>query len=265
MRRGAWQIPTQRKQNYHVGLRYCTKERLIGCCARITASRSGLADLFSVAHFALLILPRPSHFSHVFAGKPWDSVPEGHTLTQMPNEGELGFVPSRVISAAKARSGKTRFCLPCPWHTDHDWTIGVPTPESTLCIGRVGRTYGSTPTFTLDTDSKAVRSLCSRGGRTQHKCRKERLFTDSLNRKAAVRRKVRHRIFMSNLLTQVPDHSVLVIWSAVILAERVEDASRTYQTLGKVPKNVNADSVSALEYVFRRYVLPVVKQRAWLV
>ena len=33
----------------------------------------------------------------------------------------------------------------------------------------------------------------------------------------------------------------------MILAERVEDTSRTYQTLGKVPKNVHADSVSALE------------------
>lgn len=48
-------------------------------------------------------------------------------------------------------------------------------------------------------------------------------------------------------LTQVPHHSVLVVRSAVILAERVEDASRTYQTLGKVPKNVHADAVSALE------------------
>lgn len=53
--------------------------------------------------------------------------------------------------------------------------------------------------------------------------------------------------FHVHFLTQVPNHSVLVVWGAVILAERVEDASRTYQTLGKVPKNVNADSVSALE------------------
>ena len=47
-------------------------------------------------------------------------------------------------------------------------------------------------------------------------------------------------------LTQVPHHSVLVVRSAVILAEWVEDAPRAHQTLGKVPKNVHADSVSAL-------------------
>lgn len=50
-------------------------------------------------------------------------------------------------------------------------------------------------------------------------------------------------------LTQVPDHSIFVVRSAVVLAERVKDASSTYQTLGKVPKNVHADTVSALQNV----------------
>lgn len=58
----------------------------------------------------------------------------------------------------------------------------------------------------------------------------------------------RKRTIALTKLTQVPDHSILVVRSAVVLAERVEDASRANQALGKVPKYMHADAVSALRF-----------------
>ena len=58
-------------------------------------------------------------------------------------------------------------------------------------------------------------------------------------------------------LTQVSDHSILVVRSAVVLTERVEDASCTYQTLGQITKYVHADAVSSLRLESVGAVSPV--------
>lgn len=47
-------------------------------------------------------------------------------------------------------------------------------------------------------------------------------------------------------LTQVANHSILVVWSAVVLVEGIEDAPRAWQTLGEVPIYLNSNAVSTL-------------------
>lgn len=48
------------------------------------------------------------------------------------------------------------------------------------------------------------------------------------------------------VLTQVPNHSILVIWSAVVLVEGIEYTPRARQSLGEVPIYVNSNAVSTL-------------------
>lgn len=196
------------------------------------------------------------------------------------------FVLSSRISASEACSGSRR-CLRLSrtGHTGHD---GKPEPQSAFFICRapvdtLSRNYihsyiRSSFSSTVGKKQSLARILFVERSRT--KFHRHRLVCISRScctaatymawsEKLLFDQEVKNETSTPSRLTQVPDHSVLVVWSAVILAERVEDASRTYQTLGKVPKNVNADSVSALKvtkvFRIRRMFPSAAKRRAWLV